>query len=90
MEAGFGEKLLAPHPTQRIEVRGQLVAPHWYSLCFAPYELYRPMSAERLAALRQTREAKKDEKWAAEHPLFALAGHMRQEFPPIRKKKRGS
>jgi hypothetical protein len=88
MEAGFGEKLLASHPTMKIEVRGELVAPHQFSLCFAVYELYRPMSAERLAALRATREAKKDEKWADEHPLLALAGHTRQEFPPIRKKKR--
>ena len=75
MEAGFGEKLLAPHPTKRIEVRGLLVAPHWYSLCFAPFDLYRPMSAAGLAKLRATRERKKKEKldaaWERDHPLFS-------------------
>jgi hypothetical protein len=35
MEAGFGAMLREPHPTQRIEVRGQMVAPHRYSLCWS-------------------------------------------------------
>lgn len=79
MEAGFGEKLLEPHPTQTIEVRGQLVHPHHYDLCFAPYELYKPKSAEQLAALRETREKNKDEKFDRENPIFALAGFKRNE-----------
>jgi hypothetical protein len=78
-EAGFGAMLLEPHPTMTIEVRGQRVHPHRYDLCFAPYELYHPKTAEQLAALRETRERKKDEKWAEEYPLFALAGFKRKE-----------
>lgn len=45
-----------------IEVRGERVRPHRYSLCWAPYELYRPKSAEELAALRASREQKKAER----------------------------
>jgi hypothetical protein len=33
----------------RIEARGQLVAPHRYSLCWAPIEQYSPRIAEELA-----------------------------------------
>jgi hypothetical protein len=69
----FGPMLLEPHPTQRIEVRGERVAPHRYSLCWAPVEVYRPRSAEDLAALRERREAKAVDKAAEENPLFADA-----------------
>jgi hypothetical protein len=76
MEAGFGAMLLEPHPTQRIEVRGQLVAPHRYSLCWSAFELYRPKTAEELAALRETRERRKQQRegarWAQDNPLLAL------------------
>lgn len=86
MEAGFGEKLLEPHPTRTIEVRGQMVHPHRYSLCFAPFELYEPKSAADLAKLRQTRERLKkerdDAKWAREHPLLAQAGFRGKEGDP--------
>lgn len=45
-EEGFGSMLLEPHWARTIEVRGQAVHPHRYSLCWAGYELYRPKSAE--------------------------------------------
>jgi hypothetical protein len=77
-EEGFGEHLLEPHPTQRIEVRGQLVAPHHYSLLWAGYELYEPRSAEDLAVLRASRDRLKKEreleKWKRDHPLLAHMG----------------
>ncbi len=78
-EAGFGAMLLEPHPTRTIEVRGEMVHPHRYDLCFAPYVLYKPKTPEQLASLRETRERKKDEKFAEEYPLFALAGFTRKE-----------
>jgi hypothetical protein len=72
---GFGPMLAEPHPKMRIEVRGQLVAPHRYSLCWAPIETYRPRSAEQLAAARATRErnraAREKEAFEREYPLLA-------------------
>src|ERR1019366_7436789 len=58
-EEGFGEMLNESHPTLRIEVRGEKVAPHRYSLNWAGYELYVPKTAEQLASLRVSREKKK-------------------------------
>lgn len=82
-EAGFGPMLLEPHPTRGFEHRGQFVRTHRYSLCFAPYTLYAPKTADELAALRATRERKQeereDERWAEEHPLFAAAGIRPQD-----------
>ena len=76
--------LLEPHSTRTIEVRAQMVHPHRYSLCFAPYELYRAKSADHLAALRDSRERKKEErldaKWAEDNPLFARAGITRRDL----------
>jgi hypothetical protein len=76
MEASFGEMLREPQPTQRIEVKSQLVAPHRYSLCWSAFELYHPKTAEELAALRDSRERRKREreeaKWRAENPLLML------------------
>ncbi len=71
MEAGFGPMLLEPHPTMRITVRGEIVAPHRYSLCWAGYTTYRPKSAEQLAAARGKREGRVVERLAQEQPLFA-------------------
>lgn len=75
-EAGFGSMLLEPHPTRRIDVWGRMVAPHRYSCCWAPIECYRPLTAEQLAALRVSREAKKAERerqqWIKDNPLLAL------------------
>lgn len=80
-QEAFGDRLLELHPTQTIEVRGEKVHPHRYSLCWAPVELYRPMTAESLAKLRATRERKRQEKlnreWEAANPLFASAGMKR-------------
>src|ERR1051325_4441661 len=91
-EAGFGDMLNEPHPTMTIEVKGEKVHPHRYSLCWASIELYHPKSAEQLAALRATRKANKkkrdDEKWAQDTPLLFYAGYTPEDFPPIRKKKR--
>ena len=61
-EAGFGAMLLEPHPTRGFEHRGQWCRTHRYTLCWAPYELYNPKSAEQLAALRESRERKKAER----------------------------
>ena len=49
-EAPVGPMLLEPQPTRTIEVRGQILRPHRYSLFFAPYELNNPKTAEQLAA----------------------------------------
>jgi hypothetical protein len=82
-EAGFGSMLLEPHPTRIIEVRGQLVHPHRYSLCWASLPLYEPRTAEQLAALRVSRERKKverDEKrFQEENPLLAWAEREQAE-----------
>ena len=83
-EQGFGSMLHEPHPTMTIEVGGKTVHPHRYSLCFAPFELYYPKSAEQLAASRAIREKNKkerdDKKWAEEHLLFAWAGYRPEDF----------
>jgi hypothetical protein len=75
-EEGFGEQLLEPD-TRTIEVRGQQVHPHKYSLCWADYPLYEPKSAEELAALRLSRErgkvAREEVKFQRENPLLAWA-----------------
>jgi hypothetical protein len=74
-EDGFGSMLLEPHPTRGFQHQGKWCAIHRYSLCFAPYELYRPKSAQELAALRASRERLRAERerkrWEDEHPLFA-------------------
>jgi hypothetical protein len=82
-ETGFGTLLLEPHPTRTIEVRGQMVHPHRYSLCWAGYELYTPKTAEDLARLRASRERKKaeraDQAWAEANPLLASIGLTRTD-----------
>lgn len=74
-EAAFREMFAEMHPTQRIEVRGERVAPYRYSLHWAGFELYRPRSATELAEMRIRREQRKIEKaerkWVEENPLFA-------------------
>ena len=55
-EEGFKEMLLESHPTMRIEVRGEKVAPHRFNLCWAGFEVYHPKSDEQLASLRVSRE----------------------------------
>src|SRR5689334_2574632 len=56
--------------------------PRW-SLCWSALELYKPRSAEQLSALRRTREENKDRKWAADFPLFDLAGFDRHDAKPL-------
>jgi len=56
IEEGFGPMLLEPHPTRGFMHQGKWCPAHRYSLNWAGYELYRPMSAEHLAALREARE----------------------------------
>jgi len=81
-EAGFGELLLRPHETRRFEHQGKWHRTHKFSLCWAGYELYEPKSAEDLAALRATRERKKEEradkKFAEDNPLFTWMGLKRE------------
>jgi hypothetical protein len=82
-EDGFGPMLLEPDPVRTIEVRGQKAHPHRYSLCWAPFELYTPKTAEQLAALRVSRERRKAEreerKWQEENPLLAFAERQKAE-----------
>jgi hypothetical protein len=83
MEAGFGDLLLAPHPTRFFEHNGKKVAGHRFSLCWAGYDLYEPKSAEQLAEMRarreQRREEKADKEFAEGYPLFARMGLKREE-----------
>ena len=78
MKKGLARCCLEPHPTRGFDHKGRWCSTHRYSLCFAPYELYHPKSAEQLAALRTTRQQKKaereDKQWADENPLLAWAG----------------
>jgi hypothetical protein len=82
-QEGFGSMLLEPDPARTIELRGQKVHPHRYSLCWAPFELYRPTSAEELAALRVSRERGRPEreqrKFEQENPLLAWAERAKED-----------
>jgi hypothetical protein len=79
----FGELLYEPHPTKTLEIKGKLVAAPRWELCWSALELYRPRSAEDLAALRVSRErgkaAREDRKFAEENPLLAHVGIRRQD-----------
>src|ERR1700730_14549296 len=74
---GFGPMLLEPHPTAGFTHNGQFVRTHRYSLCWAPFELYHPKTADQLAGQRATRERNKAEraekKWQEDNPLLAWA-----------------
>jgi hypothetical protein len=76
-QEGFGSMLFEPHPTQGFYHRGEFCRIHRYSLCWAPYELYQPRTADELATLRASREKRKSEReerrWAETNPLFAWA-----------------
>jgi hypothetical protein len=79
----FGELLHEPHPSKTLEIKGTRVpAPRW-ELGWSALELYKPKSAESLAALRvsreQGREAREDRKFAEENPLLAHVGIRRQD-----------
>lgn len=67
----FGSMLAEPHPTMRIEIKGEMVAPGRYSLCWAPIETYEPQTADELAAAREKREAKALQAEADASPLFS-------------------
>lgn len=86
----FGDMLLEPHPTQRIEVKGEMVPPHRYSLCWAAIELYEPLTAEQLAAMRVNREKNKKERekktFGADFPLLARAGIKPED---VRREEKG-
>jgi hypothetical protein len=81
---GFGEMLLEPDLMRTIEVKGEQVHPHRYSLCWAPIEIYEPGDAEHLARLRVSRERgrekRADQKFEAENPLLAQAGIRRKDL----------
>jgi len=59
------------------------VHPHGYSLCWAPFEVYVPITAEQLAALRASRERGKgqreEQKFQAENPLLAWTERVNHE-----------
>ena len=82
-EDGFGTMLREHHPMMTLEVKGQIVHPERYSLCWAPIETYQPRSAGQLAAARVKREKKKAEraekKYAEERPLFAMIERQEKE-----------
>jgi hypothetical protein len=59
---GHVKQAVEPDLTRTIEVRGEQVHPHKFSLCWAGYELYNPKSAEDLAKLRVSRERGKAER----------------------------
>lgn len=71
------------HPHLTIEVRGQHIPRKRYQHYWSALELYHPKSAEGLAALRESRERKREEradaKWLEENPLFAQAGMTRKD-----------
>ena len=84
--AGYDElfpELPELHPTRTLEVKGKTVAAPRWSLCWSALELYVPKTAEALAALRASRERKREEradkKWAADHPLLAWAEAVKAE-----------
>ncbi len=73
-EQGFGAMLTEPDPERTAQIGGKTVHLHRYGLYFSGYEPgYAPKTAEQLAEARVKREAKKVEKMADEHPLFADA-----------------
>jgi len=92
-EAGFGSMLLEPHPTRGFEHRGQWCRTHRYSLCWAPYELYEPKTAEQLTQLRATRERRREERrdkqWADENRLLAWAEKTNQQDAPPKEESKG-
>jgi hypothetical protein len=82
-EALFGELLHETHPTKTLEIKGKLVpSPRW-ELCWSALELYKPKSAEGLAALLVSRESgretREDRQFAEEHPLLAHVGIKRKD-----------
>lgn len=87
-EEGFGAMLDERHPTMTIEVRGERVHPHRYSLCWSDIPLYEPKTAEQLAALRESRTRKRAEreekKWTEENPLLAWAETEKARKPEER------
>jgi hypothetical protein len=79
----FGDLLHEPHPTRRLEVKGQLVAAPRWTVCWSALERYQPRTAEQLAALRQTRQrkaaAREERKFAEENPLLYWAEQANRE-----------
>lgn len=71
-EAGFGDMLYEPHPTQGFtDQTGQFHHFHRYSLCWSGYEIYEPRTAAQLAEARARREERAVEALAEAQPLFA-------------------
>jgi hypothetical protein len=70
--------LLEPHETAGFMHNGVFCRTHKFSLCWAPFDLYHPKTAEQLAELRVSREQKKAERelqrWIDDNPLLAHAG----------------
>lgn len=92
-QEGFGAMLLEPHPSRGFEHRGQWCRIQRYSLCWAPYELYEPKTAEQLAKLRASRERhrqeREDKRWADENPLLAWSERANQHDTPAEEESRG-
>ncbi|SRR5579883_834065 len=84
--SAFGEMLNEKHPTMRIEVSGEMVAPHRYSLCWAPIETYKPKTALQLAEARARRQLAAVGKEALANPLFAEQILAEGYQPPQRKR----
>ncbi len=78
----FGDLLKEKHPTRGFTHNGTWIAYDRWTLCWSALEFYHPKSVETLAKLRATREANKDAKFAADYPLFDLAGFERQDKKP--------
>jgi len=71
-EEGFGALLREPHPTRTLRPKGQPVPAPRSALCWAPVEMYAPLTAEQLASRRQSRQRNRAERearrWAEENP----------------------
>jgi hypothetical protein len=79
-EEGFGAMLKEPDPVRGFtDQAGVFRYVHRYSLCWAPIEMgAKVKTAEQLAALRESRKRKKQERedaaWNAANPLWSHAG----------------
>jgi hypothetical protein len=82
-QEAFGPRLTELHPTLTFEHRGKALPAHRYSLCWGCIERYDPLTAEQLAALRESRERLKAEREEAafqrDNPLLAWAERVKIE-----------
>lgn len=92
-EEAFGPLLLEPDPVRGFMHKGQFVHVHKHSLCWAPFELYEPRTAQELADARRRREERAEAKWQAAVEADATGSlfpeYIREQAEEARKKGRG-